>query len=355
MGHGVWVGMARPLVWSAPTRSAIRFAGDFLDRGASWELALASLGSMGRRLRFIPAGSLIEVTSRTLQGRLLLQPTPRIASLCRGVLARAVRLYPVQVHAFVFLGNHYHLLLSVADAQRLAAFMNYLNSNLAREIGRAVSWRERFWGRRYQAIVVSDEAAAQVERLVYLLRQGSKEGLVRRPGDWPGATAVRALLTGAPVSGVWIDRTAEFQVARTAKRYDPRAFVSTESFELAPLPCWQSLSPDEHRQRIRELVRGIERETERHLRDTQREPMGLERLARQNPHDAPQRSKRTPAPLVHAATAEVRRQFRNAYRAFSNAYARASAKLRSQHERWQRFELFPEQSFPPPGPFLAPA
>ena len=93
---------------------------------------------MGRRLRFIPPDSLVEVTCRTIQGRLLLQPRHRTVELCRGVLARAVRLYPVEVHAFVFLGNHYHLLLSCANAERLARFMNYLNSNLAREVGRAV-------------------------------------------------------------------------------------------------------------------------------------------------------------------------------------------------------------------------
>jgi hypothetical protein len=48
---------------------------------------------MSRRLRLIPENALVEVTSRTIQGRLLLQPTHRIAELCRGVLARAVRLY----------------------------------------------------------------------------------------------------------------------------------------------------------------------------------------------------------------------------------------------------------------------
>ena len=293
------------------------------------------------------------MTSRTLQGRLLLQPNSRIADLCRGVLARAVRLYSVEVHAFAFLGNHYHLLLSAPDSQRLAAFMNYLNSNLAREIGRAVSWREKFWGRRYQAIVVSDEEPAQVERLLYILRQGTKEGLVRRPGDWPGPTSVRALLSGAPVTGSWIDRTSEFLAARTRKRYDPRAFVSTESFELAPLPCWSDVSGEEYRRRMRELVRNVERENDRQLRALGREPLGVERIARQNPHAAPARSKKTAAPFVHAATAATRRAFRNAYRAFYNAYSRASAKLRAKPGCRERFELFPEYSFPPPGPFLA--
>lgn len=92
----------------------------------------------------IPASGLVEITTRSMQGRLLLQPTHRVAELCCGVLARAARRFPVEVHALIFRGNHYHLLLTAPDARRLAAFMNFLNSNLAREVGRAVRWREKF-------------------------------------------------------------------------------------------------------------------------------------------------------------------------------------------------------------------
>ena len=110
---------------------------------------------MSRRLRFIPeGGALVEVTCRTVQGRFLLRPTSKLCSLVIGVLARARRIYSVELHAFVFLSNHYHLLLTVENAEQLARFMNYLNSNLAREGGRLHQWREKFWGRRYQAIVI---------------------------------------------------------------------------------------------------------------------------------------------------------------------------------------------------------
>jgi len=88
-----------------------------------------------------------------MQGRFLLKPTEELRSIIIGVLAKAQKLYPVDLHSFVFLSNHYHLLLSVDNALQLARFMNYLNSNLAREAGRLFKWREKFWGRRYQAIV----------------------------------------------------------------------------------------------------------------------------------------------------------------------------------------------------------
>ena len=109
---------------------------------------------MSKRLRFIPeGGALVEVTCRTIQGRFLLKPSEELRPIVIGVLARAQKLYPIQLHAFVFLSNHYHLLLSAQNAHQLVRFMNYLNSNLAREAGRVHGWREKFWGRRYQAIV----------------------------------------------------------------------------------------------------------------------------------------------------------------------------------------------------------
>ena len=58
------------------------------------------------------------------------------------------------------------------------------------------------------------------------------------------------------------------------------------------------------------------------------------------------------APLVHAATREVRFAFREAYREFISAFRRASELFRSSNGRRERFDLFPPGSFPPPGPFL---
>lgn len=291
---------------------------------------------------------MVEVTSRTVQGRLLLRPDRQIASLCRGVLARAARLYPVRIHAFVFLSNHYHLLLSAESAQRLAGFMNYLNSNLAREIGRHVGWRERFWGRRYQAILVSEEESAQVERLRYVLSHGCKEGFVRRPGDWPGATAVDALLSDSLIQGHWLDRSGLYEAMRRKRPLAIEDFVSTETLELEPLPCWRHLSRTERRSRILDLVGDIEEETARRLEVETKKPLGARRIERQNPHQATARPRRGPAPLIHAVSGAVRAHFREAYRGFVRSYRRAAEVLRKEGPSLGLLELFPLGSFPPP-------
>jgi hypothetical protein len=103
---------------------------------------------MGRKLRYIPdGGALVEVTCRTLQGRPLLRPSPELNDITAGILGRAQRLYPVDLVTFVQMSTHYHLLLGVDDAKRLARFVGYFNSNLAREVGRLTGWTGKIWER----------------------------------------------------------------------------------------------------------------------------------------------------------------------------------------------------------------
>jgi len=163
---------------------------------------------MSRSIRFIPeGGALVEVTDRTVQARLLLVPSQELNEIVIGVLGRAQRLYKVRICGFVALSNHIHALLWVDDALQL---VGYFASNLAREIARLTGWTDKIWARRYQAIVISDEEAAQISRLEYLLANGVKEGLVERVQDWPGVHCVRNLLDGEPLKGLWLDRTKEY-------------------------------------------------------------------------------------------------------------------------------------------------
>jgi hypothetical protein len=142
---------------------------------------------MGRKLRYIPdGGALVEVTCRTLHGRLLLRPSSELNDIAAGILGRAQRLYPVDIVVFQALSNHYHALLFVKSAKRLSEFTGYLNSNLAREVGRLTGWTGKIWERRYQAIPISDEEEAQAARFRYVLSHGVKENLVARLREWPG-------------------------------------------------------------------------------------------------------------------------------------------------------------------------
>lgn len=138
---------------------------------------------MSRKLRYVPPKSgLFEITTRSVQGRFLLKPSAELNTIILGVLGRAQRLYPVEIHAFAFLSNHYHMLLSVDTARQLSAFMGYFNGNLGKEVLRHVEgWSDKTWSRRFQAIWVPPHEYEQVDRLRYTLAQGAKDGLVASP------------------------------------------------------------------------------------------------------------------------------------------------------------------------------
>jgi REP element-mobilizing transposase RayT len=318
-------------------------AGTTLFKWEVWRLENVLWG-MGRRIRFLPSGChVVEITNRTIGRHLLLAPSKRLREITLGALGRAQRIYGVQIHAFVFLSNHYHLLISVDDVRQMASFVGYFESKLAREAARAIGWDDVVWSHPYHAAVVSNEEAAQVARLDYILSNGVKEHLVSHPCDWPGATSARALLEGKPLRGVWHDRTGSYRARVGGRPYRAADFEQAETVKLTPLPCWEGESPAVLRERVRERVEGI-------VAGVRRDPERFRAILRRvRPTDRPQPAKWTPAPWFHCASRTMRLRLKEAYSEFLAAYRHAARAL-------QDGELtapFPEGCFPPPRPFVA--
>jgi REP element-mobilizing transposase RayT len=304
---------------------------------------------MARKLRFVPeGGALVEVTCRTVQSRFLLRPSPQLNETILGVLGRAQREHPVEIIAYVFLSNHFHLLLWVHDAQRLAKFMEYLNGNLARELARSTLWKDKIWARRYQAIIVSEEEAAQVARLIYILSHGAKEHLVAEVEQWPGAHCVMPLLTGCTIEGTWFDRSREYNARLRSESFDPRKYATPEEVILSPLPCWRHLDPESYRSRIAEIVREINSTARQEREKKGIRPLGPKAILAQKQFDQPEKPKKSPAPHFHAAKREVRKALWEAYAWFVAAFREAAEKLRDG----DRNARFPVGSFPPHLPFV---
>jgi hypothetical protein len=307
---------------------------------------------MSRSLRFVPeGGALVEVTLRTIQSRLLLRPGPAVNEIILGVLGRAQRLYGVACYSVVFLSNHWHALLWVEDALQLSRFMQHVDGNLSAEIGRKElhDWQGTMWSRRYQAIVVSGEEAAQVERLRYHLAHGVKEGLVDRVKRWPGVHFAKSLLGGKPLKGLWFNRTEEFAARNRGEDFGRLKYAEEEELVLSQLPCWADLTPEQYRERIAELVEEIEQEARADREARGVEPLGAEAILRQDPHTCPNQTKKSSAPLYHAATKAAREAFWEAYSAFVVAFREAAERLKAG----DRTVRFPLGSFPPGLPFVS--
>jgi hypothetical protein len=307
---------------------------------------------MPRPLRFVPNGALVEITTRTMQGRLLLRPSSELNNIILGVIGKAQSLYPVDIHAFVVLSTHAHFLLSPTSAEQLARFMQFVNANIAKEAGRLHDWRERFWSRRYRSIVVADEKAAHA-RLRYILSHGAKEGLIGTPGSWPGPNCIAALTTGEILRGTWFDRSAEFLARRRGETLFPSQFATTFDVKLAPLPCLQHLTADQRQSECRRIVGEIHAKAEAENKEKGRAPMGVAAILAQHPHSKPATTDRSPAPFVHASDDSTEQEFRVRYRAFVDAFRAGAQRLRDRAGEIR--DMFPLWAFPPALPFNAPA
>ncbi len=317
---------------------------------------------MPRGPRDNPPGWTVEIVTRTICGFFLLPATAYFARIFVGVLALAQKKYPVKIHAAVALSNHYHLIVTPADAEQLADFMEFFNGNLAREAKRLIGWQGRLWADRYHAVPISPEPGAMVDRLRYVISHSVKENLVTRISEWEGLHCAQALIDGKPMSGVWYERSVEYEAQRQAERraarrdtdveeLDPSAFMTHYELKLAPMPCWQSVPTATNRKRVAKMVEEIEEAAARKREKSGVEPLGMERIRNQDPLTRPAKGKgeSKPRPLCHAASDEMRDRVRRARRAFGEMFRAAAEKL-----KWGKIAeaIFPKNSFPPSLPFV---
>ena len=315
---------------------------------------------MPRDLRYIPPGWSVEITTSTICGFFLLPATAHFSRIFVGILGRAQKKHPVKIHAAVATNSHYHLILTPDDAEQLAKFMEHLNGNLAREAGRLIGWRGRFWRDRYHLIPISPEPAALIERLHYVLSNTIKENLVAKATDWEGLHCAQALIDGKPLKGIWYARAEEYEARRQAERraartgkpvqeIDRGAFMEHHEVKLAPLPCWVKLSTATIRSRVAQILMEIEAKAAALRAKLRIEPLGMEKIRNQDPLNRSVKSKRSPKPCCHAASREMRDRFKRAYRGLFEMFQEAALKVKQGKVAEA---IFPKGCFPPRLPFI---
>ena len=307
---------------------------------------------MGRDPRYIPpGGAMVEITTRTIQGRYLLRPDPagQVNEVFLGILGHAQKRYGGLIHAVSGLSSHYHLLATFEDALQMGQFMRVVNGSLSLEIGRLHDWSGPMWDRRYRPILVTEELEAQLARLKYVLAAGAKEGLVDRPEKWPGVQSVDALLHGEPLRGVWFDRTAEYAARSRGEAFGRYTYATEHVIALEPLPALRHLTIEQQRETIAGLVAEIEEEAAVQRRETGRESLGTAEVMSRDPHAQPATLERSPAPRVHAFRKQVRQLWQEALATVFAAYREAAGRLR----QGDLLVDFPPGTYPPARPFAA--
>ena len=293
---------------------------------------------MGWPRRMYDTKEIYFVTVRCFQGRLLLRPSARTNDVLAGGLARGARLYSVELFAFVFASNHFHMIVRAQEGT-LPQFMRFFLSNVSKKVGRLARWRGAFWERRYSAEPIIDDEAL-LGRVRYVLAHGVKERLVRRCQEWPGLSSLKMMLGSTTRTVKWFNWTKRWadrkQLGRD--RFDDE-LVEEEQLTLAVLPSLAARSTIARRRIYQQAIDEIEHEASLDPSPV----LGVRGVLEQPPQFRPSRPARRPRPLCHASSRGLRDLFRERYRAFVALYLEAS-------REWRRgivTALFPEGAIRP--------
>ena len=279
---------------------------------------------MSRPLRLFFPGVVYEITSRTLQERFLLRPSEHVRDVTIGIIERGRQLYGVRVHAFNYLSNHYHLMISADTPEQFYGFLSYVNGLVARKVGPINGWRGLFWGGRARIIPILDDVAL-VARLRYVMSQGVKEGLVASVLDWPGASANPGLLGDMKVRGTWVDQDGLRAARRRRPQTSAKEFTSHPVLELSPIPCWSHLGPEELRARHRQLADEIEEDARVARKDAP--VLGVAAVLATDPHSRPSSPEHRPAPACHTAAEPIRRRYASYYKSHVAEFREQAEKM----------------------------
>lgn len=233
-----------------------------------------------RHARFIDEDVVFHIISRVFQGRHLLVPDRDLNSIIVGVIGRAQELFPeVELFAAAFMSNHMHMMLR-GKPRDVPAFIGFIKREISRRWGGEprVNWPGTMWHGYLATALPTQES--QEHCLKYVLSQGAKEHLVKRPQDWPGVHAAKPLLTGRNLQGTWLDASG-YARARDAEKHrrKPRhvkrsTYISKRTVAFRPLPSWSHLDRARRQAKIQALLKEIEEEAREERAQTGRTVKG---------------------------------------------------------------------------------
>ncbi len=146
--------------------------------------------------RQIIPGKLYDITDRTIDGGTWFVPALR--SVIVDAISRAQKVSKVKLYGYVVMSNHYHALASADGPREMAKFLELFHAEVGRHVNRFHARQGRLWAKRASVVRVSDEPAAQVARLRYILSNSVKELAAAHPADWTGPHVAHAFETGRP-------------------------------------------------------------------------------------------------------------------------------------------------------------
>ena len=146
---------------------------------------------MNFRRYYIP-GSAVFIT-QVVQNREPIFRNPTHAGLLREILRNVKELHPFVMLGYVFLLDHFHMIIQPTGKDNFSSIMHSFKSNFTREykkrIGLSSSEYMKFWQKRFWDHVIRDDKDLE-NHLHYMHFNPVKHGLVKDPRDWQDSSYI---------------------------------------------------------------------------------------------------------------------------------------------------------------------
>ena len=237
------------------------------------------------------------ITARTEEG-LPLVPSLILNFIIWGILARAKAMYQVKVCHFLFMANHFHMMIVVDNPEHVSAFTGYVKGETAHAINRLLGRRRKtIWAEGYDSpiILTYDDV---LRYIIYIYLNPIKALLVSSIDEYPGVSSWSMFISGNLTKKCKHTRRDDIKVLplpalsineqkQLVDKYDNLS-QSNNTFTLEPfawMDCFPALAgvdKEKHQAQIISNLRAEEKKLLEQRKQTKSQPLGATTLRRQS-------------------------------------------------------------------------
>jgi REP element-mobilizing transposase RayT len=248
----------------------------------------------------------------------LLKPDKETNDLILFWLAKAKVKYgsDIELYAFVFMSNHYHMLLRDPQGQ-LSKFMWYFQGNLARSINSNINRLGKFWHREYDDVIVDGEDEFW-NRYAYTVLNPVKTGLVDQINQWGGHCSHDYFINDKPVIATGINANSYHEAKRFNPKVDTKEFEEIYKFNIETPASLIELSADKKVKHITELLQSakVQYKNDRENKSA----LGMNKILSIKHLDRPENPKKSPRFKFFSNNKERLKELKENYYEFIGYY-----------------------------------
>ena len=212
------------------------------------QVCLVTAGCVGRLFRLAPSKNALKIMDKCL------------AAACDKFAGK------IKMHAYKFMSNHYHLVLTDVDGV-LPKFMGWLNSLLARSLNALRGTTGKNFEVYSKQIIEADDAERILEAMVYTLTNGCAAHLVERAVEWEGISSIHMRFgeprtVDKPKLGLWAGKQAHLDRGKSARsgrsRYARTKIAEQSTIVLHRPSAFDHLTDEEFTSRLTVRIRRTE-------------------------------------------------------------------------------------------------